>query len=96
MSIFFGDTLSIVALLPLTGLFIRIVHCFSSISVHLILIASAVLAAVSFKVCRNAAIFFPQPAMSWSTNSYDGMNGILRSNLVFGFCHWRLQFAAKL
>jgi hypothetical protein len=64
IAIVLGDTFTILAALPFTGLFIRMVHCSSLMSLHLILTASAVLAGVSFNVCRNVAIFFPQPAMS--------------------------------
>src|SRR3989337_2028747 len=75
IAIAFGVTLTILARLPLTGWFILMVDDFSSMSIHWILEASAVLAAVSLSTCTNVAVFFPHPAMSWSISSSIGMNG---------------------
>jgi hypothetical protein len=73
MAMVVGVTLTILALLPFTGLFILMVQVFSSTSIHFSLAASDVLAAVSFKTWRNVAVLFPQPAISWFISSSVGM-----------------------
>lgn len=65
MAIVLGKTFMILGKLPFIGLFILMVFDFSSMSIQRSFTASAVLSA-SFNTCRNVAVFFPQPAMSWS------------------------------
>jgi hypothetical protein len=35
------------------------------------------LAPVSFRVCKNAAVLFPEAAINWSNSASNGTNGFL-------------------
>lgn len=96
IAIVFGVAFTILGRLPLAGLFILIVQCFSSTSIHWILEASQLLAPVSFNTCRNVAVFLPQPAINWSISVSVGMNGSFCCTLVFGGSHERLNVLTKL
>ena len=51
------------------------------------LFASPDLIAVSFRSLRKVAVFLPQPAISISSSSSVGMEGIFRVTLHLGFSH---------
>ena len=75
IAIVFSLTFTVRLLLPFSGLLIVIVNFASSMSFVFSLHNSPHLAPVSFRVCKNAAVLFPEAAISWSSSASKGTNG---------------------
>jgi hypothetical protein len=76
----------ILGLLPFSGVMFM-VFCCVLMSFHFILVASPILAPVSFRVSSSVAVRVPHDAISWSISVSVGMNGIFSSIVYFGFFH---------
>ena len=77
IAIVFSLTFTVRLLLPFSGLLMVIVSFASSMSLVFSLHNSQHLAPVSFRVCKNAAVLFPEAAINWSNSASNGTNGFL-------------------
>lgn len=79
----FWLTFHILGLEPFSGSFSLMMFFSKSMSVHNNLFASPDRIAVSFKTCRNVAVFLPEPEIRASNSCSFGMNGNLRMTWHF-------------
>jgi len=77
------DSLASRGLLPLSGVILTLAFS-KSTSVHLSLLTSPDLAAVSLQICRNKAIYFVDAATRSSISRSVGMKGSFSGNEIRG------------